>query len=203
MMKAIHICLLVIAGLLIGAIAADRSFAQPELKTTGPTAVCDIMQVFNECNRGRELSAQNIKELEAIKVEVDKRDAEIKGLVALLQREDLVKTGPQYEQTLDKHTMALLQREAYLKVTKQKLLRKRHKLTVEMYRQILQKIQTVAQRRGIHIVLFRERKGFASRDMQDLYQKIASRKVLYWDDKLDMTTVVLAGVNAAYSAEGK
>ena len=58
-MKAARVYVLVIAALLGGAVLLGRSFAQSPSTAAGPTkvAVCDVVKVFNNYNRAKDLTA--------------------------------------------------------------------------------------------------------------------------------------------------
>ena len=208
-MKPIHLCLLIIAGLLIGAIAADRTTAQQPPLAQQPgrvvalppqtrVAVCDVVEIFDTCNKSKRLSKQFEGELKGIEEAVAEKDTGIADLAKQLKNPDLVRGGPAHEDLVKKHGWAVLQRGVFIKFQQADMFRRRHQLTLDMYRDILKVIEETAVKKNVRIVLFRERREIKAKDMQELMTKIASRKVLYWDKAVDLTPEVLLEINKRF-----
>ncbi len=79
-----------------------------------------------------------------------------------------------------------------------KIMREHHRLTKEMYHQIIKKISQVAKANAIDLVIYRPLGEIKSQSTQQLIQEISQRRVLYVNPKADLTQVVLGGLNEDY-----
>ena len=192
--------LIVAAALLLGGVLLMRnSSAQQADVTAGPTsvAVCDIEGIFRNYDRATDLLDRLNDDRVTIKNEYEQRG---KAVQALEMELDALKEGSEeYEARLQEIQRLSIESNTYLQFNESLIRRKHHRLTEEMYHEILGGITQVAQERGIDLVFYRdEQVAQGSNDAMELLTQIRNRKVLYSRESLDITQVVLDRLNQAY-----
>ncbi|MCK4602642.1 MAG: OmpH family outer membrane protein [Phycisphaerae bacterium] len=204
-MKTSRICLVVIVAGLCGALLLKDSFAQPKASHQHPAtsvAVCDVAKVLNNYQRTKRHVAELEEEKASFEAEDDKKIKAIQNLQA--EMEDLKEGSKEYERRLYEIQRLTIEHEAWVKVRQGLLIRKRNRMMVQMYKQILEMTGRVAKERGIDIVLFLDDVEIpegASTKM--VAQLLPQRKVLYSTEKVNLTDTVLMRINEAYRSAGK
>lgn len=181
-------------------VAAPPAAAPPAAGSAGTVAVCDVVVVFNEYQRAKDLTLKLNERRDALRAENEKRGKAIDVLRTEL--EGLKSGSKEYEQRLNEVQRLTIERTAWLQFQETLIMRDHQRLTREMYEQILKMIQTVAEQNGFLIVLQRDKESLESQTTQELVQKIASRKVLYNHASVDITDPVLARLNDQYRLSG-
>ncbi len=163
----------------------------------GPIAVCNIAEVFVKYTRANDLTKMLELKRAELEVEDKKRQNAINVARAQLQ-ESLTPGSAPYEVKLLQVERMAIERQVWAKVEQSKLVRSHRKLTEEMYRAILAKIERIALERGFYMVLYRDELNLASNSTEQLLAKIAQRKVLYHRPKSDITAEVTRLLNEQY-----
>jgi len=163
-------------------------------------AVCDVVVVFNEYQRAKDLTLRLNERRDALRAENEKRGKAIDVLRTEL--EGLKAGSKEYEQRLNEVQRLTIERTAWLQFQESLIMRDHQRLTREMYEQILRMIQTVGEQQGFLVVIQRDKESLESQSTQELIQKIASRKVLYNHSSVDITDSVLARLNDQYRLSG-
>jgi len=203
-MQTSRIYLLVIGCLLAAAVLLGSAMGQdpkPTKTSATPVAVCDIVEVFNNYQRAKDLNTQFDQRIEATLAEDKKRSDAIEAI--RMELEGLKEGSKEYERRFKDAQRLELEREAWRKLQDGLAARDHHRLTREMYRDILAMIARVAKAHGIGIVLYRERRDLQSSNLKELLVQMAGRKVLYSEESVDLTEEVLAGVNRTYRSSGR
>ena len=198
-MRASRIPIVLIALLACGTVLLTGSFAQRAgaPKAVGTRiAVCDLVDVFNNYQRAKDLTAKVNERREAIKAESKKRRKTVEALQ--MELEGLKKGSKKYEQTLNEVQRLSIEYKAYLEYQDALAAREHHNLTKEMYLEIRQMIAHVAKERGFHVVLQRESEKLDAPTTNELLRQIYGRKVLYAADNVDLTEAVLLRLNQSY-----
>ena len=198
-MKTSGIFAALTTAVVIGALVWTNSSAQtPAAATRARVGVCDVVEVFNNYQRAKDLTAKLNERRQAIKAESQKRSKAIDAL--RLELENYKKGSKKYEDTLNEIQRLSIEADAYLKYQDALALREHRKLTKDMYNEIKAMIARVARQRGVVLVLQREPDEITTENTAELLRQIYSRKVLYADDSLDLTETVLLALNQAYKA---
>jgi Skp family chaperone for outer membrane proteins len=188
------------AVVLVGVLVLTNALAQPAAAPAAPPAArvgtCDIVELFTNYQRAKDLTSQLNERRQAITVERDKRTKAINTLQAEL--ENYKKASPKYEQTVDEIQRLGIEAKAYLEYQDALALREHRNLTKEMYTEIKAVIAKVAKQRGLNIILQREPDTLDTDSPSEMLRQIYTRKVLFTEDGLDITDVVLAALNQAY-----
>jgi Skp family chaperone for outer membrane proteins len=156
------------------------------------------VEIFNNYARAEDLTAQLNERRQEIQAESEKRSQAIEGLQ--LEMEGLREGSEEYEQRFGEIQRMLVEREAWARYQEGMLMREHHRLTKEMYEQILDTIEKVSRERGFDVVLFHPRVEITSTNTQELLEQIQGRPVLYAAQGVDLTSEVLTRLNNAYQA---
>jgi len=205
-MKTSHKYLLIACLLAWGAALLTDALAQEDKAaaslSSGATrvAVCDVVQIFDNYERAKTLNATLNERKRSVDQENDKRGKEIDEISREL--EGLKEGSKEYESRFIEQSRLSAERDAWLRLQNLLILREHHRLSTEMYEQIMDTIRDVAKSKGYHLVLFRDQEELMSQNSAELVREIAQRRVLYADPRIDITDEVLLRLNADYRASG-
>lgn len=202
-MKTFRFCAIVIV---LVALCAMLLMKDSLAQTTRPAApepaaevgVCDVVEVFNNYAKARDLSEEMTRRGELAKQTDDQKMTDLRNLQMTL--EGLKEGSPDYQKVLEELERKTVEREVWLQTEKAGTMREHHRRTKEMYDEIISVVSAVAADRGMKVVLYMERLPILSRETQELVQAIERRKVLYGDPSVDLTEAVLARLNRKYQA---
>ena len=158
--------------------------------------VCDVVTVFNDYDRAKDLTETFRVRSDGITQERDKRAARIQAMQEELQ--GLKSGSPDYESLLQDIQREAIEAEAWQQYKMTLAARDHHRLTTEMYEEILTMVQTVAEQQGHSLVLFREGRSTQTESIQQLLSQVKNRKVLYSSPRIDITQIVLTRLNQQY-----
>jgi len=189
------------------AVAAERKERAAKAEGERPkpppakVAVVDIVHVFNEYRRAKDLT----KEMEAfrdkMKAEGEKRAAECKALQERIKAlADGADEAEKLKAELQEKGIAL---ETWMKAKQAEALGKHKRLTEEMYKEIVSATGRIARRRGFLVVLNAQHKLAETSNTQALLKQIRSRTVLYADQRVHLCKDVLKELNEAYRRKQK
>ncbi|MFP4107181.1 MAG: OmpH family outer membrane protein [Phycisphaerae bacterium] len=198
-MKKSHVLLaaaatFAVVGLFILNSASGQNAGRPAPNTK--VAVCDVVEVFNNYNRAKDLTQQLNDRREKIKSADSERAKKIERLQ--LEIEGLKKGGPKYQELMKEIERLSIERQIELQYEDTLALREHHRLTREMYREILGTVEALAKQRGYDIVVTRETEQVETKNTSELVRWIQSRKVIYHNDEVDLTQDVLGQLNRSY-----
>jgi Skp family chaperone for outer membrane proteins len=190
--------ILAIVGLLGVAAFLGRSLAQPAgAPAAAPRiAFCDLVSVFNEYERAKDLTEQLSQIRTSVEAERVQRQKKIDALSREL--ENYKKGSQQYERTAEDLMRQDIDLQAYLRYQEQVALRKHRAMTQEMYAEIVDTVTKIAVQQGYTIVMQKEQAELNTTDTNAMLQQIYNRKILYFAPSLDITETVLATLNRQY-----
>jgi Skp family chaperone for outer membrane proteins len=162
----------------------------------GRVAVCDMQRVFSEYNRAKDLLSKLNDKRQALAAEDEQRGKAIDALQVELA--GLKPGSAEYEARRDQAERQQIDRAVAMQVGESALRREHRRLTIDMYTEITQAVGAVAQERGFNLVLYRDGPLVDTDETLELLAQIRSRKLLYCDESLDVSTEVLARLNATY-----
>ena len=155
----------------------------------GTVAVCDVVTVFNDYQRAKDLSAEFQERAKKLAAQDQQKLQAIQEVEKVL---NALKPGSKsHEEQLQKWEKLSVERATWRRLREQVNLREHRRLTEEMYTEILTMIETVAKERRFDLVLHRENVELAIQTTTELLNKIAQRKCLYAAKSIDLTDVVL------------
>ena len=200
-MKRTGLYLAAVVVVAVGAILWRYAHAQPARATVPATrvAVCDIVEVFDNYQRAKDLTAAMKGQAEKIQAENQKRGKAIDAIK--MELDALNPSSKEYDKRLNDMERLAIERKAWLDYQTAKNMRNHHRLTLEMYQEIRAMVAQVAKEQRIQMVLHRNRSKVETRNTRELLQTIAARKVIYAGEECDMTESVLARLNQAYKSK--
>ena len=200
-MKSSQLILLLVVATAVALVAVsthlDAQAGAPA--AAGPIAVCDILEILNNCQKGKDLTTELNKERGRIEKEAEKRIDAIENLAKELKLLD--DSSEAYEQRFAEMQRLVIDRAAWLKFEESKISRMRQQLTRKMHGEVGEVIGIVAKGRGFKIVLHRHRGKLRGTNMAEVISEISRRKVVYSDETIDITASVLSSLNAAYRSK--
>ena len=196
-MKISQLILVMVVAAAAGLVIATHLYAQPKAPAAGGSiAVCNIVEILNNCQKAKDLTAELNKERGRIESEVKKRTDAIENLNKELKL--LTIGSEEFEQRFAENQRLVINREAWLKFEQSKAMRTHQKLTREMYSEVQKAVAGVAKSRGFKVVLYQQRGNLRASTTAAMRTEISQRKVVYSDEGIDITTSVLSNLNAAY-----
>jgi Skp family chaperone for outer membrane proteins len=199
-MKSSQLILVLVVAAAAGLVIATHLDAQPKAPAGGaPVAVCNVVEILNNCQKAKDLTAELNKERGRIESEVKKRTDAIDNLNKELKL--LTIGSEEFEQRFSESQRLVINRAAWLKFEQSKAMRMHQKLTREMYDEVQKAIGVVAKSRGVKLVLHQQRGKLRATSTADMRLEIAQRKVVFSDDTIDITASVLSSLNAAYRSK--
>ena len=202
-MKKPRIYLLVIACFLACALVFSSSSAQnaPAAGSSTAVAVCDVVQVFDNYARAKQLGSEFAERGKRLQAEDQQRVKAIENLSNEL--EGLMAGSKEHDQRLNEVQRLTISRKVWMQFQTELAQRDRMRLTKGMYNEIIAMVAKVAKQRGVEIVLYRKNEEQSAENMAQMLQQMELRKVIYASNNVDITDSVLLGLNAAYRAEKK
>ncbi len=194
----IVLALMAAATLLVSELAGQPAPAQaPAAASPTRLAVCDVMDLLDNFQKARDMMSNLEKQREAVQAEGAAREQNLERMQQVLQ--GLQPDSPEYTKRLDDAEQAAFELKGWKELQQAKMLREHHRLTNQLYREILQGVGTVARTRGLDLVLYFDRKDPPTRSSPELARVISSKHVLWHDERLDITEDVLSYLNTSYS----
>ena len=203
-MKTSKTLLLAVGALAAWTILLGNLGAQPRRDAKAVltrVAVCDVAEVFNNYKRAKDLTAKLDARRQRIKSENEKRGKAIEALQ--MELEGLKEGSKKYEQTFNEIQRLTIEREAWLQFEDSLALRDHHRLSREMYEEIVAMVAAIAKSKGLDLVLYREGKTPPTQNITELLRVIRARKVLYSAETIDITEETLRSINQNYSRASK
>ena len=191
--------LAIVVCLTVGLALLTHLGAQTPMAPTAPearVAVCDIQRIFSEYNRAKDLLTQLNEKRQALTAEDEQRGKAIDALQGELS--GLKPGSAEYEARRAQAERQQIDRAVATQYAEATLRREHRQLTMDMYAEISQAVAAVAKDRGFNLVLYRDSTLVDTDETLELLAQIRSRKVLYCDEGLDISTDVLSRLNAAY-----
>ena len=198
-MKRTGTYLIVVVVLTAGLFVLKDSLAQPAAPAPAPAtaiAVCDVVEIFNNYQRAKDLSADVTKKRLALEAESKRRAKLVDDMTKELG--SLKSGSAQYDLRVDQIQKAIIDNRAWLDTELGLNVRQGYKLTREMYDEIRAMIAQTARDLGCQLVLQRDRSEPQSTNTRELLARIATRKVIYAANQADITEIVLSRLNLAY-----
>ena len=199
--KLLLLATIVLTVVVLGAGLWDTQTSLAQLSASGgaEVAVCDVVEVFNNYERAKDLTAEFQERRERINEESDALRIAIEEKSEELN--NLMEGSDEYERQLQEFQRMVIEAQTWAEYQESLARRDYLRLTTDMYEEILDMITVVAEEQGYFVVLFRETRDTSANSMQDLLLQMQNRKVLYSTDEIDITGTVLSRINIAYAAQ--
>jgi len=189
-------------GLFAWALTANVNQAQTAVTSTNGAwvGVVDLVRVFNDFEQTKALNAELDRYKSGIASEQQSREEKLS-----VERQTLQGFAPdsaEYKQRSKAFKKMMIDYQAWLTVEREVLKEEHFRWIERTYRTITDAIAQVAQSKGVQVVLTREELDTSVADATVLQKQILNRKVIYYDQTLDLTDTVLTVINDAFSRAG-
>jgi Skp family chaperone for outer membrane proteins len=191
---------------LSGMLAATSTFAQTPPPTTH-IGVVNMVKVFHSLQETKDVEAKLEADNNSLKSLKDEHQA------TLTNMEQEIRNGPkpdtdQYDTAVEKLDQTSVQYESELKLKQVELTRNQTKQLKSIFDKIETSVADIAKSKGLDLVLTEMKPELApgqqnSMTPDQLSQVLTQRNVLYAGDNIDITSDVIAAMDAKYKAGGK
>jgi len=173
--------------------AAAAAAARP---TT--VAVCNLTRVFADYKWATQLNNELNERRNKIKNEITSRRNAIDKLTEQLK--GYAPGSEQFNVKKQERDRQVIELEVWRQIQERSLLQSHLRLTKEMFSKISEAVKTVAQKKGIDLVLQLEPRDIQAQSSQEMIAQLLNRKTLYQSDALDITGDVLRLINEDFVA---
>jgi Skp family chaperone for outer membrane proteins len=197
------ICLLAIAALGLGGLfmQGQRLEAQNQAKAAKTAVgVVNVAELIAKCQKNQDFQATVQKRQVQLQAEQKKKQDEVN---VLRQNLDLAATAAERQKVERQITKALYEFQAWQQIEQQNLLREQRLFLIELYGEIDRAVATVAEKNGYDLVLFdTPSPDFDNLNPEQLVQVIGNRRVVYRNENVNLTPVVLEKLNLDHQSRG-
>ncbi|MFA5864648.1 MAG: OmpH family outer membrane protein [Phycisphaerae bacterium] len=180
--------------------AGSGNAAQKNSPMPTKAAVVDIVKVFNDYQRTKEINERLNKEQVELQNQRKQKIDRVEALKA--QLDSLHPDSKDYYQ----REKELLERSIELKnftdIKAEEIKREFRVMTEDIYGEMLKTIESVAKDAGYDLVLYLDLTDIHGDNFPALLEKIRERKVLYSTKEIDITQNVLEALNQNYKLKG-
>jgi Skp family chaperone for outer membrane proteins len=188
------VCLVV--AIMVGVIGYESLFAETKAPATGTTKIglVSVRSIFQNCKKNTDYKAKMMAEQDKIIAELEKLNKEVDALQADLKTR---KAGSEDALKLMKD---ITEKKASLEGQKQyyqeQFKVKDQMWTEKMYVEILDTVGKIAKQKGYDLILEKDDIELPAASATELMLMIRTHKVLYYSEDMDITSDVLAVVDA-------
>jgi len=190
------VVLTAVSGWLMSSVNAQEKASPAATKV----AVVDIVKVFNEYQRTKEINERLNKEQINLQ---NQRKAKLDRVEALkAQLESLNPDSKDYYQRQKELLEASIELKNFTDIKSEEVKREFRVLTEDIYKQILKSVEDAAKDMGYDLVLYLDMMEIKGDSFPALLEKIRERKVMYAAKHIDITQNVLDVLNQTYKLKG-
>lgn len=203
--RQLMICLLAAAlmGMGIAGFGAARLQAQAQPKPKAEktaVAVVNVAELINKCDKNVAFQAEMQKRGNAFQQETQKKQNDIN--LMKLDLDDLANAQDRAKKERE-IVKALAEFRAWYQIEQEDFVRDQRLNLIDLYGDIDKTVAMIAEREGYDVVLFSTpTPDFEQLTPEQLLQAIGNRRVIYQNDKVDLTQVVLGQMNLDHKNKG-
>ena len=181
--------------LLVAIAAVTAMLALAGSAAAQKVGVVDIVRLFNEFKKAKDLFAGLDKEREQMETEANQMQQKINALV--VASKELDKSSAEYLRMRQEALKLGFDLKSHKEYSTQKLFMQHRLMTERLYNELLGEIGVYARKHGFALILsLDEIKIEDSKSIPELQARIAVRKVLFHDKTLDLTEAILKQVDS-------
>jgi len=166
---------------------------------TGRIACVDVVQVFNEFQRQKDLTEEMRELQDRLNEENKQRRQKIDALQAEIDKLD--PDDPAYVTRMREMLAMQIDYKNWVDLKQADMSREVGVWSVRIYREILKAVEELARRDGYDLVLYRGQFEPVSMDPEQIKEQIRSNHLLYASPSVDITQVVTDKLNRDYRAQ--
>lgn len=198
-MISLGIVVLGLAG--AGLLALSTRQATGVMMASSTIAGVDVVRVFNEYERQRDLTSQ----MEQIQGTLDAENTARRQRIEALQTamSTMQPTDPTYESRREELLRMQIDYKNWVDLKQAQMGREVSRWSGRVYEEIIAAVQQVAQQSGIDVVLYKDEFIPQVDSPEAMREQIRRRKVLYCSSNADLTDKVLIKLNQDYRNQPK
>ncbi|MCC6358412.1 MAG: OmpH family outer membrane protein [Phycisphaerales bacterium] len=189
----------VVGAVLTAASAYLWAAPQPLAGAAGRTVTVDLVTVFNESQRQKDLAEEMKIKQDGLQKENQTRRDKIDQEQALLDKMNA--SDPTFATRARELLRMQIEYKNWFDLMQADLARETGVWTVRVYEEILAGIKDLAEKDGIELVLYRDEFVATTYNVEQVREQIRARKVLYAAGATDITQQVIQKLNEAYRAQ--
>ncbi len=185
-------------------VGISRLWGQPGGSAARPitAAVVDVQAVFAKLDEKAAIEADITGQTEKLQNEGRNRQAQLKEIEADIKVTNV--NSPTFKQLTEKLEKLVLEYQVWEKWSKRQLEVEKTLRIEQLYLKLVKAIGDMAKKNGYDLVLYKDQTGnFRSRSQQQAAAVIQLRKVLYSNEKLDISSALTKQLNNEYKAKKK
>jgi Skp family chaperone for outer membrane proteins len=180
--------------------AGSGNAAQKNSPMPTKAAVVDIVKVFNDYQRTKEVNDRLNKEQVELQNERKKKIDRVEALKA--QLDSLHPDSKDYYQREKELLELSIELKNFTDIKAEEVKREFRVMTEDIYGEMIKTIESVAKDAGYDLVLYLDLTDIHGDSFPALLEKIRERKVLYSAKEIDITQNVLENLNQNYKLKG-
>ena len=184
---------------LVLALSGNLQAQSGAVPVTGRIGCVDIVQVFNEFQRQKDLTDEMNQLQDKIQEENKQRRQKLDALDAELSAMD--NDDPTYANRTRDMLAMQIDYKNWADLKKADMTREIAVWSVKIYKEIVTAVEEIARRDGYDMVLYRGQFEAVSMDPDVIKEQIRSIHLLYANPSIDLTAVVTDKLNVAYRAQ--
>jgi len=155
--------------------------------------VVNVAELIAKCDKNKDFQATVQKRQATLQSEQKKKQDEVN---VLRQNLDLAATAAERQKIERQITKSLYEFQAWQQIEQQNLMRDQRTFLIELYGEIDRAVAAIAQKEGYDLVLFdTPSPDFDNLNPEQLVQVIGNRRVVYRNESVNLTPVVLQKLN--------
>ncbi len=185
---------------LIGLILAPAAMAQD---APIRVAVCNVVKVFQDLDESKDIQTRLKSELEKIRLDSQRKDAEIKEIQKRLTQYKPGSTA--WIDTNKQLTEAVVQFEVWARSTELQIMRTEKEYLKSQFEKVRDAVKEIAEEKKVDLVLTERRPDVSNIEKlkpDDLRALLLQTDVLFSNSKVDITDEVVLRMNKKYAAAG-
>lgn len=159
-------------------------------------AVVDVQKVFRSLDERSAIEAELTQQAERLQKEEQDRVTAIKAKQA--DADILSKESDAYKQAINDIERMTIELQAWRQFKQRQLEQERTLRVQDLYNKVLAAVGRLAQREGYDLVVQKDTQDLRPENQQQLMAMILGRKVLYVNDKLDVSDALTQMINNEY-----
>lgn len=197
-----------LTGILMGAVIVTAALAftktmqaQGGRAPTGRAACVNVVWVFNEYQRQKDLTEEIAQMQEQLQAEDEERRKRMDKLAAELDA--ISEDDPTFAKRTHEMLAMQIDYKNWLDLKQADMTREIGLWSIRIYKEILGSIEQIAERDGYDLVLYRGKFEAVTMDPEQIKEQIRRNKLLYANSSVDISQAVLDMLNSEYRAEPK
>ncbi len=199
--KLVYVCATAVVCIFTSLLIRSGQAADKPSPAPTRVAVVDMVKVFNDYERTKEINKRLARRQEELKAKRKELIDKIEAVKAEL--DNFQPDSKDYYERQKKLFKMSVELKSYTQVATEDIKREFRLMTEDIYKQIVNAVKDVAESSGYDLVLYLDAVKIQGDSFPALLEKIRQRKVIYSSKHIDITQHVLNYINQKYKLSHK